>query len=107
MLHHGHPGSQNFVSWIAIDSSGWVYQGSVFSYILALALAPTGANARAAYMRAVALVVAQLQLYAKAVADFNQEMLMTFEAFSNYTFPLYRLHVEPEEAQNLGKMEVL
>ena len=54
-------------------------------------------------MRAFALIVAHPQLYAEAMADFNCESLMTFEAFSNYTFPLYRLHVEPTQAWNLGQ----
>ena len=99
--------------WTALDRCT---KGSVFGYILAYILAPVGANARAAYMRAFALIVACPplvvaclplivacpQLYPKAVADFNHESLMAFEAFSNYMFPLYRFYVEPAQTQNLS-----
>ena len=58
------------MSGIAIDSTEYVHQGSVFGYILAHTLAPTRANARALYLRAFALVAACPQLYVEAVADY-------------------------------------
>ena len=76
------------------DSTRRVHQGSIFGYILACALVPTRANTGAAYIRAFALIVACLQLYTEAIADFKCESLMAFETFSNYTFLLYRLHME-------------
>ena len=107
LLHHGHPRSQNFVSRIAMDITGQVHQGSIFGYILAHALAPTGAHAHAEYMRAFALVATCLHLYANAVYNFDQASSVPFMALDNLTFPLYRLHVEPDQVQNLGDTEVL
>ena len=90
-----------------MDSTGHMHQGSVFGYILVYALAPTGANARASYMRAFPLIAVHPQLYTEAMADYDYKSSVAFQAISNYTFPLYRLHMEPTQAKNLGKTEVL
>ena len=82
---------------IVMGILGWVHQGSIFRYILALVLAPTVAHAKAVYLRAFALVATELHLYAEVVDDFDKESLVLFKALNNYTFPLYRLHIEPEQ----------
>ena len=71
------------MSGIAIDISGWVYWGSIFGYILACALAPKGAHARAAYLRAFALIAACLHLYSDAVDDFDRESSVPFKTLDN------------------------
>ena len=81
------------MSGIAIDSTGWVHQGSIFRCILAHALAPTGAHTRALYMRAFTFIAAHLHLYVDAVNNFDRESFVPFQAINNFTFPLYRLHI--------------
>ena len=80
-----------------MDILGRVHQGSIFGYILAHAWAPTGAHARAVYLRAFALVATWPHLYADMVDDFDQESSVPFKALNNYTFSLYRLHLEPDQ----------
>ena len=76
-----------------MDISGQVNHVSVFGYILVCVLAPMGA--------------VRSYFYADAVDDFDWESLVPFEALNTYTFPLYRLHLEPDQVQNLGETEVL
>ena len=45
-------------------------------------------------------------LYADVADNFDQESL-PFKALNNYTFPLYRLHLEPDQVQNLEETEVI
>ena len=81
------------MSGIAIDSTEWVHWGSIFGYILAHALDPTGAHARASYMRAFTLIATQLHLYTEAVNNFDRESLRQLTALpSPYTGSMCTLH---------------
>ena len=71
-----------------MDISGQVHQGSVFGYILVYALAPTGAHARATYLRAFALIAVQPHLYTDVVDDFDQESSVPFKALQQLYLPL-------------------
>ncbi|KAF8986318.1 hypothetical protein BDQ17DRAFT_1436320 [Cyathus striatus] len=108
IAHHGHPGSTNPFTGIAVDCAFHICRRSMFGYLLGRALALSHSNTHAPFICEVAFLMAQPNLYHDKVERWNLSHPMTpFEAQTGPQYTFRRYICDPSSGQNLSLHDVI